>query len=157
MSDRVKVILVGNCGAGWDAAALPPDRPIDPNSWGQRKLLAIKKRRQETGEDLQTAKAWVEANVPMKRVLRNSLSAFWDGHGNLDVIGWVSEGDDAPHIWCPNATARGNFQSLGLVSYDWLSTVAHLPIDLDTRLVNDEPLASLLPEKLGFGYYDYRV
>jgi len=148
---KPKIILVGNPGAGWDAAALPPDRPIDPNSWGHKFLDAIKQRRAATGEDLRTAKAWVEAN--MNRVLRGSLSAFWDGQGNLDIIGWVSPNNDAPHIVCDNRAGR--FLSLGLVSYDWLKTL-NLPIDLDTRIVNDEPLASALPGKLGFAYYEYQ-
>jgi len=58
-----------------------------------------------------------------KCVRRGSLSALWDGRGNLEVIGWVSPGNDAPHRVCPNR--GGTFQSLGLVSYeDWLESVA---------------------------------
>ena len=59
---------------------------------------AIKKRRQQTGEDFLTAKAWVDTNITVKRVLRKSLTAFWDGQGNLEIIAWVSKGNDAPHI-----------------------------------------------------------
>ena len=88
-------------------------------------------------------------------MLRNSLTAFWDGQGNLEIIAWVSKGNDAPQI-IANSPVRGSIQSLGLVSYDWLQSVPQVPIDLDTRLVNEEPLCSGLPEKLGFGYDDYR-
>lgn len=56
------LILVGNVGAGW----FPPIKmgEIDPNSWGNRKLAAIKARRAETGEDYKTALKWVEDNFP---------------------------------------------------------------------------------------------
>ena len=131
------------------------DRLVDRNSWSQQMPEAIKKRRQETGEDFLTTKAWVDANATIKRVLRNSLTAFWDGQGNLEIIAWVSKGNDAPQI-IANSPVRGSIQSLGLVSYDWLRSVPQVPIDLDTRLVNEEPLCSGLPEKLGFDYDDYR-
>lgn len=57
-----KLIVVGNMGDGWH----PPISVglVDPNSWGTRKLEAIKKRRQETGEDLRSALKWVEENFP---------------------------------------------------------------------------------------------
>ncbi len=90
----------------------------------------------------------------LKRVLRNSLTAFWDGQGNLEIIGWVSPGNDAPHIYCEDF-GSGSHQPLGMVSDDWLKSIPYLPLDLDTRLVNQEPLSKLLPEHLGFIYYDY--
>jgi hypothetical protein len=63
---KEQVILVGNVGGGWS----PPITvlPVDPNSWGSRKLEAIKKRRQETGEDLGAAMKWVEENFPEFKV-----------------------------------------------------------------------------------------
>jgi hypothetical protein len=87
-----------------------------------------------------------------KRVLKGSLTAFWATGGNLEIIGWVSDINDGPHTVQDNK--RGRIESLGMVSYEWMMTLPGLPIDFDTRTVNDHPMGDALPAKLGFVYYE---
>ncbi len=87
-----------------------------------------------------------------KRVLKGSLTAFWAPDRRLAVYGWVSDINDGPHT--VQAVKRGKIELLGYVEYEWMMTLPTLPIDFDTRTVNDEPMGSALPGKLGFIYYE---
>jgi hypothetical protein len=56
-----KLILVGNCGAGWTPTI--PDMPIDENSYGQRLLRRIKELR-INGMNFQDALTQAKIEIP---------------------------------------------------------------------------------------------